>query len=96
MSRHHKTLSTRRWLIVRREALDAVNMRCQGKGCKRLADDVHHVTPLYAGGDPYAFSNLLCLCAECHHKVHAGPLTMERRGFRKLARSLVFTPKDNC
>lgn len=34
------------------------------------ADEVHHIIPLSAGGEPYDFSNLRSLCRSCHLKEH--------------------------
>lgn len=37
--------------------------------CGRIATDVHHITDLADGGDPWARENLAGLCATCHGKL---------------------------
>ena len=46
--------------------------------CGAVAEEVHHVVPLTAGGHPWDFGNLEPLCMECHARVHG------RRGGKPL------------
>ena len=39
-----------------------------GARCDRLGQELDHIVPLDAGGDPYSAKNLQLLCAE-HHRV---------------------------
>ena len=59
----------RRWGVVRRKALDRDLWRCQGCG-KAGRLEVHHVTPLEAGGSEFDLDNLTTLCIGCHIRVH--------------------------
>ncbi len=57
---------TPRWRSLRAEVLAAANRRCEL--CAQPGADVaDHRTPIRAGGDPWAKSNLRCLCRRCHH-----------------------------
>ena len=84
MSVHHKRLNKRLWQHARRAALERDNFRCvecveQGRGgAGRL--EVHHNTPLYKGGLPFALDNLKTLCRECHLEISVfGPRLEWRR-----------------
>lgn len=53
------------WRRVRRQVLERDGRRCQRCGAPgRL--EVHHRTPLGAGGDPFDVANLQSLCRKCH------------------------------
>lgn len=43
----------------------------EGKNNKQ-SDDVHHITRLTAGGEPFAADNLIALCDSCHAFIHTG------------------------
>lgn len=65
LSRHHFQLHVRRWARVRQAVLNRDGWRCRECGrAGRL--EVDHVVPLDKGGDPWAESNLQCLCRACH------------------------------
>ncbi|BAD54879.1 hypothetical protein NFA_370 [Nocardia farcinica IFM 10152] len=57
--------STRRWRSMRASKLKADPI-CQAPGCRALAVEVDHVTPLARGGARYDWSNLQSLCHDCH------------------------------
>ena len=40
--------------------------------------DVHRVFEGYKGGE-YEYENTVCLCANCHRKVHAGEIKITRK-----------------
>ena len=74
MSLHHRRLNQRRWSIARRAALERDGYRCvvcveQGLGGAGKLE-VHHITPLFKGGLPFALDNLSCLCRD-HHIEHS-------------------------
>ena len=72
MSRHHAALfKTRRWLAVRRVALDRAGWRCERCGAPG-ALEVHHRIALERGGDPFALDNLEVLDRGCHIEHHRG------------------------
>jgi 5-methylcytosine-specific restriction endonuclease McrA len=57
----------RRWKRARAAARRRDGNRCQSCGAgARL--EIHHILPLEQGGDPYALSNLVTLCASCHRQ----------------------------
>ena len=62
------------WLHLRAQALEAQNYECQlckAAGRYVPATVVHHVRPVRAA--PWLAltqSNLMCLCGECHYRVH--------------------------
>ena len=65
MSWRRLRLNKRRWDAVRRRVLERDGWRCTKCGRPgRL--EVHHLTPLHRGGDPWAMSNLETLCRGCH------------------------------
>jgi 5-methylcytosine-specific restriction protein A len=62
-----KLYSTAKWQRTRRKAL-FLNPLCQAQDCERIAEDVHHITDLADGGDPYDLANLEALCHSCHSR----------------------------
>ena len=84
-------LSSAKWARVRRRILDRDGWRC--RGCDRPGKlQVHHITPLYKGGEPYAPENLVALCPTCHRIEHSYPPTLWTE-FRDKLRTP--TTKDN-
>ena len=67
-----KIYSGKRWRAVRRQYYQAHPLceDCLLDGKTTPAEEVHHIKPLSAGGDPYSFSNLRSLCRSCHLKEH--------------------------
>ena len=55
---------------MRLEVLGGANWRCAQ--CGLYANQVDHVTPLEAGGDPWDRDNLQALCGSCHRAKTAG------------------------
>ena len=65
VARRHTRIDRRRWARLRRQVFRRDGWRCRACGrAGRLECD--HVTPLDAGGDPYALANLQALCRGCH------------------------------
>ena len=60
MSRHHARLDRRRWLHVRRLALERAGWRSELSG-KAGVLEVDHRIPIARGGDPYSLENLQVL-----------------------------------
>jgi 5-methylcytosine-specific restriction enzyme A len=59
---------TKRWRITRDRYL-AEHPICECEhDCGQIATDVHHRTPLDAGGPPWDFSNLQALHHACHSR----------------------------
>jgi|GEM_PF-3053778 len=44
---------------------------CFSEGKNKQSDDVHHITRLTAGGEPFSKANLIALCDSCHSGIHA-------------------------
>ena len=67
MSRHHATINSRRWAVVRRAVFERDGCRCVTCGrAGRLECD--HVTPVQRepGQDPFDVNGLQSLCRSCH------------------------------
>ena len=80
--------NTPRWRRLRTAVLRAADGLCQ-RCRKRAADEVHHVQPIRAGGDPWSQSNLEALCRQCHRAEHEiSPLTVARQRWRDYANQL--------
>jgi len=43
---------------------------CLNEGNENKSDDVHHITPLSQGGEPFLEDNLIALCQSCHSSIH--------------------------
>ena len=68
-----------RWHRFRREVLIIRGRRCERCGrAGRL--EVHHVTPIEAGGEPYDLGNVEVLCRDCHIAHHRKDRMMDGRG----------------
>ena len=44
---------------------------CLNEGKENKSKDVHHITPLSNGGDPFSEDNLIALCQSCYGSIHA-------------------------
>ncbi len=63
------------WQHVRRQALIRDKYLCKKPGCYNPAEEVHHIIELTPENiDDVSVSlnldNLICLCYECHKKIH--------------------------
>ena len=72
---------TKRWKVLRKGLLSRFPV-CEGHGCTRVANEVHHVVPVRH--DPthaYAYDHayLRCLCHECHVKADSGNIRYKPR-----------------
>lgn len=71
--------STRRWRKFRAAELRA-NPICEADGCRRLATEIDHRTPIAEGGERFSFENMTSYCAEHHQlKSTADALRGKRR-----------------
>jgi len=61
----HPSSNDRRWQGLRKAKLQA-NPICEHTGCRRIAVEPDHITPLAEGGDRYDWRNLQSLC-RTHH-----------------------------
>ena len=91
MSRHHATINSRRWAVVRRAVLERDGWR--SRKCGRAGRlEVDHVVPLKRGGDAWALNNLQTLCRACHLAKTATenrrPLTPAELAWRALVADL--------
>ena len=58
----------------RRRIMEAVGNKCEIRGCKSKAYEVHHIKPVSEGGTNVG-SNLVVLCANHHKDAHNGKIT---------------------
>ena len=58
----------------RRRIMEAVGNKCEIRGCKSKAYEVHHIKPVSEGGTNVG-SNLVVLCANHHSDAHNGTIT---------------------
>jgi 5-methylcytosine-specific restriction protein A len=67
------TYNTRTWRRVRMLVLARDNYTCtiQLAGCTHTATEADHITPLAAGGHPYAMHNLRAACKPCNASLGA-------------------------
>ena len=96
MSRQHAKLDRRRWAWVRRRVLKRASWRC--RECGRYANEVDHIQPLQKGGEPWADSNLQCLCKPCHiaktRAEYSGPRDPAREAWQALVDKLMIAGRD--
>jgi len=58
----------------RRRIMEAVGNKCEIRGCKSKAYEVHHIKPVSEDGTNVG-SNLVVLCANHHKDAHNGAIT---------------------
>ena len=58
----------------KRRIMEAVGNKCEIRGCKSKAYEVHHIKPVSEGGTNVG-SNLVVLCANHHADAHNGKIT---------------------
>jgi len=58
----------------KRRIMEAVGNKCEIRGCKSKAYEVHHIKPVSEGGTNVG-SNLVVLCANHHKDAHNGTIT---------------------
>lgn len=61
------------WVKIRDEYIKANPLceLCLNEGKDKKSADVHHITLLIAGGEPFAEDNLIALCNSCHSGIHS-------------------------
>ena len=61
----------------RKKIMDAVGNKCEIRGCKLKAQEVHHIKLVSKGGTNVG-SNLIVLCGYHHNEVHSGAITQTK------------------
>lgn len=57
------------WSSLKSEALERDNYKCQI--CNETQNlNVHHIIPIYDGGEEFDINNTITLCSICHKKAH--------------------------
>jgi hypothetical protein len=61
------------WITIRDDYIKAKPFceLCFSNGKNNKSNDVHHITPLTAGGEPFSGDNLIALCDSCHSGIHS-------------------------
>ncbi|MFD3431145.1 HNH endonuclease [Nocardia fluminea] len=70
--------STRRWRTIRAAKLEEQPI-CEANGCRALAVEVDHITPVGANGDRYDWANLQSLCHPHHQAKTSAEAAAARR-----------------
>ncbi len=63
---------------------------CLNEGRETKTRDIHHITPLRRGGEPFSQENLIALCKSCHKSMHGtigGEISIE---------SMLFDEEEKC
>ena len=93
-SRHHAQLNAKRWQRARRACFARDGYRC--RDCQHAGRlEAHHITPLDAGGAPYALDNLATLCRACHIQRHAPESDPARDAWKNLVKELLTAPEKS-
>lgn len=61
------------WKILKDKYMADHKYKCEGKGCKEFATEVHHVDPIQTptGWERRLdYTNLMNVCLRCHNKQH--------------------------
>lgn len=90
--------STSRWRKLRARVLrrdGGLCRRCHQSGIERVADEVHHLRPVRAGGAIWDTANLVSLCRQCHRERHETKIEAARRQWRAFAKELL-TEDSQC
>lgn len=67
--KHNPKRARRGWRKVRSIYMASVGGICEG--CETVnATEVHHLTPIAAGGALLDFDNLMAVCVDCHGNMH--------------------------
>lgn len=65
----------------KKKIIDAVSNKCEIRGCKNKAYEIHHIKQVKNRGTNVGTnvcSNLIVLCANCHREVHRGTITQTK------------------
>lgn len=61
------------WKILKNKYMQDKKYKCEGKDCKAIATEVHHVDPIQTptGWERRLdYTNLMNVCTQCHNKQH--------------------------
>lgn len=61
----------------KRKIMESANNKCEMRGCKNNAYEVHHIVHVSNGGGNLG-SNLIVLCGNCHRDVHDGKVSQSK------------------
>lgn len=87
-----RLINSKRWRDCRERQLRQQPLCevCNKEGRIRLAEEVHHITPIESMSDAismerlaYDPDNLMSVCRECHHKIHADLMTHSKKAVRE-------------
>ena len=85
-------INSRRWRDCRNRQLrlHPLCQMCEREGRIRLAEEVHHVRPIESVNDEivmkrlaYDPDNLMSVCRECHHKIHANLMSHSKKAVQE-------------
>ena len=87
-----KLINTAHWKRLRLKKLHAQPLCecCKGKDKITPATEVHHITPVESVTTieqmeilMFDYNNLMSLCSNCHHAIHAGMFTHTKENVKK-------------
>lgn len=85
-------INSQRWRSCRDRQLrlHPLCQRCEKEGRIRLAEEVHHIRPIESVHDymsmealAYDMNNLMSVCCECHHDIHAEMMSHSKESVRR-------------
>jgi 5-methylcytosine-specific restriction endonuclease McrA len=76
-----KKRTNHNWALMRKDVFGRSSGACEARwdGCTRLAAHVHHIKRRSQGGSDES-SNLLAVCAHCHHMIHTNVSEASKKG----------------
>ena len=80
------------WKDVAGVALRRDNHKCTE--CGASAEDVHHIIPIYKGGDEFDIDNITSLCKSCHKRRHSVKSAEPEKGIHKPKLDEFATPSN--
>ena len=98
--KHKRFYKSKAWLDTRRYALDRCHHICELQGCKEPAYIVHHITWIdNTNVDDVDITlnvnNLMCLCLDCHNKVHLNSKNQIKQEFDSKGNLIKTIEKEN-
>ena len=87
-----RLINSQRWRDCRSRQLRLrpLCQMCEREGRITLAEEVHHIKPIESTNDvtsmqslAYDPTNLMSVCRECHHKIHADLMSHSKKAVRE-------------
>ena len=87
-----RLINAQRWRDCRNRQLrlHPLCQMCEKEGRITLAEEVHHIRPIESMNDAismqslaYDPTNLMSVCRECHHKIHAALMSHSKKAVRE-------------